>query len=74
MRIMCQCYTSLLQNAYGHSKADRRKLTQERFQRIPFLNEIKKIFNGNARAAEHRCPALNFGIDNDERWSHTVLS
>lgn len=74
MRIVCKCRARLLQNAYCHRVADRGKLIEENFQRVPFLDEIKKIFDRNARAAENGSAALNFGINDNERLRHRMHS
>ena len=54
--------------------ADRRKLIQKCLQRIPFLDEIKKVLDWNACAVENGYSALDFRIDIDKDLGHGFLS
>ena len=71
---MYQRRTRLLKHADSHVVADGRKLTQKGLQRIPFLNEIKKVLDWHACAVENGDATLDFRVNIDKELSHGILS
>lgn len=73
MRIGKERDSGLFEDAYRSLAVNRRKLLQERLQRIAFFEVVEQVLDRNPRAGEYRCSALNVGIDDDQGLFHARL-